>query len=297
MPEHSDHLAVSVIIPVFNDLVGLKRCLKSLLRQSYAPEAFEVVVVDNGSSLPIGLDPSTYPFLLQVIVCHTPGSYAARNAGVGIARGRVLAFTDADCAPASNWLAEGMRALSLHDGGVVVGGNVVIREPEHRTPTGLYQYLTGFYQKENIVSSGFAVTANLLCSKALFMRIGQFDERLFSGGDREWGARAQQFGAQLIYAEASMVETWPRTKLGAAIRQTRRTAAGRWMIRDLGLVRDPASALAPHRSPVVAAIWILKHPRLSALEKVCVLIVAIVLKITAWIEFARCRFGMSPERR
>jgi len=41
----------------------------------------------------------------------SPGSYAARNAGLRAAHGKVLAFTDFDCVPDRNWLLAGTRAL------------------------------------------------------------------------------------------------------------------------------------------------------------------------------------------
>ena len=54
----TDWRTVSVIIPVFNDLAGLLRCLDGLERQTYPASKIQVVVVDNGSTPPISINGS-----------------------------------------------------------------------------------------------------------------------------------------------------------------------------------------------------------------------------------------------
>src|SRR5690606_574318 len=108
----------SVIVPVFNDQVGVTRCLFALAQPVVEHRLVEVVIVDNGSDPPIRLE---HVDALRVILvrCNTPGSYAARNSGVAASSGRVLAFTDADCVPDSRWLELGGRAIEAHPEQVV----------------------------------------------------------------------------------------------------------------------------------------------------------------------------------
>ena len=89
---------VSVIIPVYNDLKLLSTCLECLDRQTYPKTRFEVLVVDNGSDLPVQPIVSRYSNV-KLEKESMPGSYAARNRGIAAARGEILAFTDADCRP------------------------------------------------------------------------------------------------------------------------------------------------------------------------------------------------------
>jgi len=104
------HPFVSGIVPVYNDTSRLVLCLDALEHQSCPTERFEVVVVDNGPRP--SLEPPIADFR-QSRVGHEPrpGSYAARNRGTRSARGRILAFTDADCIPARNWIHTGVGAL------------------------------------------------------------------------------------------------------------------------------------------------------------------------------------------
>lgn len=286
---------VSVIIPVFNDAERLSRCLAALAHQSIATSIFEVVVVDNGSDRPLSTDPADYPFRLLLQTCEVRGSYAARNAGVSVANGFALAFTDADCIPDVTWLERGIAALVSDD--AVVGGRVEVLSPVPRTATGMYQHLTGFYQRQNIEQRSFSVTANMFCQRAFFHRVGEFDERLLSGGDREWGLRARSARAEFVYAHDAVVMTPPRVSIRAAIRQARRTAGGRWAINQLKLVQDHSVSIGPHRSTWEGVAWILRHPALSPGERMRVLLVATLLNLVARTETVRCNFGGPVERR
>jgi glycosyltransferase involved in cell wall biosynthesis len=99
---------LSVIIPVRRD-PRIGACLDSLFRrQAVSPEEFEVLVVDNGPSEEVRRIVSRYP--ARYLVEPRRGSYAARNRGIGEARGQVLVFTDADCVPPLGWLKE-IRSL------------------------------------------------------------------------------------------------------------------------------------------------------------------------------------------
>ena len=97
-------LDVTVVIPVLNQERTLEACLRSLLRQTYPKDRFEVVIVDNNSSDRTREIIRAFPFRYA----HEPqrSSYAARNRGVSLARGRVVAFMDSDCEADPRWLEE-----------------------------------------------------------------------------------------------------------------------------------------------------------------------------------------------
>ena len=100
---------VEVIVPVFNDQIRLNHLLESLALQTLDPNLFIVTIVDNGSESPIVI-PGSLPYSCKLISCSIPGSYAARNAAWP-ARA-LIAFTDADCLPAT-WLEAGLKPLVL----------------------------------------------------------------------------------------------------------------------------------------------------------------------------------------
>lgn len=285
---------ISIVIPVFNDAAGVARLLDSLRRQTQ--QNFEALVVDNGSNPPIALDGGR-PSHVRILNCSIPGSYAARNHGARAAAGQVLAFTDADCVAAPDWLEKGLERLETERGTAMVGGDVLYDDPAPRNGVSLYQAAAGFQQRPNIERHGFSATANLFCTADQFRRIGPFDERLLSGGDREWAWRAATRGIRIVFEPRSIVRTRPRSTWSGAIRQARRVAAGRLHLRQHGLAHAGERALRPHRSLIESLAWLTEQEHLTAREKLSVLVAAIVLKGVALVETVRVRAGFQAERR
>ena len=210
---------VSVIIPVYRDWATLARCLDALAAQTLPATEFEVLVISNEPEPPA---PLARP---GVRLLHEPRghSYAARNAGLVVARGAILAFTDADCRPAPDWLAAGCAALS-QAGTDLAAGRIRV-ESDTKGPAVDYESAFAFRQDDN-VRHGHGATANLFVHRRVFERVGPFDATLQSGGDFEFCQRAVQGGCRLDYAAAAVVGHPARDSLAALLRKNRRVAGG-----------------------------------------------------------------------
>src|SRR5271157_5282241 len=114
---------VSVIIPHYNDLVNLKRCMRLLVAQTLPRSQFEIVVADNNSSCGLEEVVRVCGALARVVPAPIQGAGPARNVAVEGSRGRVLAFIDSDCRPTPTWLERGLAAMSS---GQIVGGQVEV---------------------------------------------------------------------------------------------------------------------------------------------------------------------------
>ena len=243
---------VSVIVPHYQDLVGLDRCLAALVDQTFPHDAFEIIVCDNNSPLgPEKVAEAIAGRARLTVVCEK-GAGMARNGGVRLARGEVLAFTDSDCVPDPEWLAEGVKVLSHYD---LVGGRmtVLVDDPNAMTPEEAFERVYAFNNAYYVKHLGFTVTANLFCRKATFERIGEFFGRDIAE-DTEWCQRGRAAGFKIGYAEKSIVghparrswaellHKWRRANtdnFGLAIRS--RGGRLRWFARTLLL---PFSAIA-----------------------------------------------------
>ncbi|OLN27990.1 Glycosyl transferase, group 2 family protein [Desulfovibrio sp. DV] len=94
---------IAVVIPAYNAAATLAGTLEGLDAQTIGRDTFAVIVVDDGSSDDTAGVAAR--FGATVIRQANAGPAAARNAGAAAARCDILVFTDADCAPAPDFLA------------------------------------------------------------------------------------------------------------------------------------------------------------------------------------------------
>jgi len=108
---------VSVIIPVRNGAKKLTQCLEAVLAQSYEPK--EVIVVDGHSSDDTVKVASKFPVKVLYEDYHTRAGGC--QVGIENAEGEYIAFTDADCIPGKDWLANLIKEFDDGIAGLVVG--------------------------------------------------------------------------------------------------------------------------------------------------------------------------------
>jgi len=217
---------VSVIVPVYNDETGIRRCLGTILAQAYPGER-EIIVVDNAAEFSLGVLAAEHPEV-TFIAESSPGSYNARNAGLRIATGEVFAFTDADCRPQEQWLKSGVAALMADPGVAMVGGRIDLVIDHDGAPTlpELYQMALAFPQKVYVEQQSYAATANMFTRRSTFDKVGAFNGGLKSGGDAEFGRRVGSAGLRLAYAPDAVVQHPARTSYREIFIKARRVVGG-----------------------------------------------------------------------
>ena len=211
---------ITVVIPHLNQPEALSRCLASLQRQNFPDEAFEVIVVDNGSNSIPETVVTEFPGV-RLLEETVPGPGPARNRGVEAARGKILAFTDADCIVDKNWL----RAISEEfikfarsdvDKRSILGGKVeiVIENPANPTAIEAYEMVFSYRQQMYIERKGFSVTCNLAVEVDAFHRIGPFGG-ISIAEDNDWCERATSLGHQISYVPEMIVRHPAREDINA----------------------------------------------------------------------------------
>ncbi|MDJ0601368.1 MAG: glycosyltransferase [Crocosphaera sp.] len=224
--------SISVIIPVYNDGIRLKKCLEALENQSYASDNYEVIVIDNASDEQQNIKGIVNQFSHAHYTYEAkPGSYAARNKGLSLAKGNILAFTDADCIPTYNWLENGVNALLSHPNCGLVGGKIELffRNPQKPNSIELYETVTAFPQAKLLAEYHGAATANVFTYRHIFDEVGLFDESLKSNGDLEWGSRVYQHKYEQTYAENARVFHPARYSWSQLYQRTIRLAGGYYL--------------------------------------------------------------------
>ena len=105
MANISEGYKVSIIVPVYNAEAFVGRCIESILGQQYSN--FELILIDDGSSDRSLEICQNYSDSRILIITHdsNKGVSEARNTGIEAARGKWLAFVDADDTVSSDWLS------------------------------------------------------------------------------------------------------------------------------------------------------------------------------------------------
>jgi glycosyltransferase involved in cell wall biosynthesis len=241
---------VSVIVPHYNDLLRLDRCLEAISAQA-TDFTFEVIVADNNSHCGRSAVEQAIAGRARLTVATESGAGPARNAGVIASRGQFLAFTDSDCVPEPGWLSNGVAALSQHD---FVGGAMTVLVSDARNMTGAeaFERIFAFDNRRYVEDQQFTVTANLFCSRQVFQRVGNFLSSVSE--DIEWCHRATAMGFKIGYIENAVVGHPARANWDELLSKWRRLNAqlyalamskpgGRWVWAGSSLML-PASIVA-----------------------------------------------------
>lgn len=198
----ADRAPLSVVVPHLNQPGALARCLASLAAQTEPPD--EIIVVDNGSrSLPETVC-AAHPGV-RLLAEPTPGPGPARNTGIRAARGAILAFIDADCRAAPDWIAT-IRAAFADPRAAVLGGDVRIdcADPDRPTVWEAYESVYAYRMDRYIAREGYTGTGNLAIRRAVWDAVGPF-AGIGLAEDRDWGRRATAAGHDLRFVPAMRV--------------------------------------------------------------------------------------------
>lgn len=202
-------LRFSVVVPTYNRIDSLEACLIALAAQDQPREAFEVIVVDDGSKQRPGALVERFAASMQVRLIEqaNAGPAAARNAGALAARGQYLAFTDDDCRPSPGWLSA--MGVALDEQPVSAVGGPVVSCLENVWSTAsqlLVDFLYQYFDRTN-VAGRFFVTANVAMPTELFRAMGGFDLTFpfAAAEDRDLCERWHECGYQLVYSEKAIV--------------------------------------------------------------------------------------------
>jgi glycosyltransferase involved in cell wall biosynthesis len=203
---------VSVIIPTYNRPDSLRCVLASLEQQTMAADAFEVVVVDDGSDQGGQLVVAEgYPFAVHCLRQPGQGATQARNLGSRHSRGEVLVFIDDDVTVAPETLAALYHCCLDQPYTLALG---LLRAPNGQAdPTHAYytpDHLNGPATDCDPNVHFLACKAGLLAvCRGDFFRLGMFQDP--TGGwpnwdDVDFGYRASQAGYCLrLVAEAEAI--------------------------------------------------------------------------------------------
>lgn len=256
--------AFAIIIPHYNDVPRLLRCLDALVPQ--AGDDVEIVVADNNSTADLTPVHARFP-TLRIVTEAEKGAGPARNRGVAETTAPWLMFLDADCLPAADWLATGRR-IAAED--TVIGGRVDVfhETPPPKSGAEAFETVFAFKMGAYLARDGFLGSGNLVTSRKVFETTGGF--RAAVSEDVDWSTRAAAAGFRLAYDDTFAAGHPSRQDWPALARKWRRLASEGFLFgaHDAGARALWAlKALAMPASALVHTPRVLAHPDLTAPEK------------------------------
>lgn len=170
-------MKISVIIPVYNRPLAVRRAIDSVLKQSYA--AHEIIVVDDASCDGTPAELQRYRGKIQLIsLPQNRGVSAARNTGIKAASGDWLAFLDSD----DEWLPEKLKmAEEFHhrhpDYLIFQSEEIWVRNGRRVNPKRKHQKPQGWIFEPSLALCLVSPSA-VVIHRSLFHSVGLFDETL-----------------------------------------------------------------------------------------------------------------------
>lgn len=160
---------VSVIIPAHNAEKYLEECLVSIRKQTF--KNWEVIVVDDGSI--DGTYAIARKYARAVRLESNLGEGEARNEGAKVARGEILAFTDADVVLPEAWLEKIIKNMEKHDVPCVGGGYCGSLGDSFIERFAYHELL--FRRRDMPKFVNTLVSNNFACYRDVFFEFGGFD--------------------------------------------------------------------------------------------------------------------------
>lgn len=280
----------AVIIPHYNDVVRLSRCLASLMENDRT--GVEILVVDNGSTQPLDDIQAAFPDI-RFLTESEKGAAAARNLGVRESTAPLLFFIDADCVAAPDWLSKAREVAPMAD---LIGGRVDVFDETSGPRSGAEAFETvfAFHNKNYVEKKAFSVTANLLTTRVTFEAVGNFINGISE--DSEWCQRAVGKGYSIRYADTLVVSHPTRSDWVALKRKWYRMTAESFLSErqnGMSAFHWALKALAMPLSAVVHLPKILTSPKLDGMgEKLRGALVLFRLRLQRMVWMVRQAIGL-----
>lgn len=220
----------SIIIPVYNDFIGLCDTVESVLKQNNHLDETEIIIVDNDSGQDSWILLQNYVSKINKINIkllqqnEIQSSYASRNLGILNASGKFMIFIDANLTFSDDLLEK--LYLSLNNSKYKYFGINVQIDKNTTTVAGIYNYFRGFNVKDSINDFHYTPTCFLVIHHDVISSVGLFEGSLISGGDFEFGNRVYKNKIGQKYLGHIKAIHPPRETFGELIKKTKRIAIG-----------------------------------------------------------------------
>jgi len=201
-------MLVSVIVCSKNEEKYIGKCLDSLRKQTIKPE---IIVVDGHSTDRTAK--IAKKLADRVLLDHKKGISEARNLGWKAAKGKIIAFCDADTIPEKNWIETIVEGIEKN---IAIFGPLVPYDGGKRAKINLKIWGHYFLSTSAKLRYPCLCTGNLAVLRTALETAGGFDERINILEDFELGTRLRKIGRIKFIPELRMPVSSRRYQQGFA---------------------------------------------------------------------------------
>lgn len=211
-------IKVSLVICTYNRPKLLKSTLQSVMNLDFDPDQFEIIVIDNGND---DLSHDVFESIKPQGRCHM--SYAkerqlgvsyARNKGLQLANGKIVAFVDDDEEVPDNWLKELINPYEKDKRVACVGGKIIPQFPGNTYPSWYSSEIQGYFggvdhgdllhevnfPYEFLGGGNISFDKELICKLDMFnVNLGVIGKTFYSGEENELVVRIKNAGFKVLF--------------------------------------------------------------------------------------------------
>lgn len=213
---------ISIIICTYNRAQLLKKCIESILDNKYNPDKYEIVIVDNNSN--DNTKEIAEKFVesnsnINYVVESKVGLSYARNRGIEISKGDIIAFLDDDTSIHDGYLSSIKEFFDKYKDAVCVAGKIIPiwKEPKPKWFTNSFSSIVGetmYGEKDRkLIYPEMTIGANMVFYKKIFNEVGIFNvelglkgDKLYLGEETDLCTRIRKKGYNVHYAANVIVD-------------------------------------------------------------------------------------------
>lgn len=212
---------ISIIIPSYNSASTIAACLAALHRQTFQGSR-EIILVDSSIDRTPSIVARLYPDIRYVHLKEKTDPGKARNIGISLSRGGLIAFIDSDCVAAPDWLErinEAHRSPYNVVGGAVINGN---QAGDRVAMAGYIAEFREYLPTQPGREVDHVPTCNISYKRSVFERFGLFEGRYYPQEDLVFNRRLRSEGEPILFDPEIRVRHHHRSRLVDFLRHQHR---------------------------------------------------------------------------
>ena len=211
-------MELSIIICTYNRAQFLPEALNSLKEQTLDKSRFEVILINNNSTdateaISKKFEKHTPEINFQYHIESSQGLSFARNKGIEVAQGNIIAFIDDDAIAEPDYAENILKTIEGNPEFTGFGGKVIPIYPDGKEPAWMSKYIQGVVSKVDygektgpFDKKKYPVGCNMIFRREVFDELGAFNVNLkYRSDDKYIFLKLRNHNKKILYTPSVVV--------------------------------------------------------------------------------------------